>query len=225
MATDDDTNAPRPGRPRPGTAPDLDELDREPIPEPDDEPSPSERIRARGFADVIDKVVAGRPPAAMSADDRALAEVATAIRAASGAVVLAAARRDAIVESALRRAIAETTAPQRRAESDAPHVAASRPRRWRQAAPWAIAAASTAMAAAAALALWVRPAPSAPGPIAVRELPEHQRSRPADALVGRIPREHAGDAAARLDTIYADRLAGFRERAFDAPRAQPRRSR
>jgi hypothetical protein len=43
------------------------------------------------------------------------------------------------------------------------------------------------------------------------ELPLHWRSRPADALVGEIQRKSAGDAAARLDSIYSDRLDGYRE--------------
>jgi hypothetical protein len=41
---------------------------------------------------------------------------------------------------------------------------------------------------------------------------EHLTSRPADPLIGPISREHAGDASTRIDTIYADRLDGYRER-------------
>jgi hypothetical protein len=37
-------------------------------------------------------------------------------------------------------------------------------------------------------------------------------SRPSDALIGPIEREQAGDASARLDTIFADRLDLYRER-------------
>src|SRR5450432_4629011 len=76
------------------------------IPEPDDEASASERAHAKTFADLIDKTLAGRtPPAAMSADDRALLEVATVIRAASGNAELAACKRRSIVEDALRQAV------------------------------------------------------------------------------------------------------------------------
>jgi hypothetical protein len=193
-----------------------DDLDREAIPEPDEDASPSERIRARSFADLIDKVVAGRPPAAMSADDRALAEVATAIRASTRTVELAPARRAAIVEDALRRAVADA------GPGAVPTTAAATPiarRRWRQVAPWAVAAASTTVAAAAAIALWLG-RPISPVPVAeAPALPLSQRSRPADALIGRIPAERSGEAAARLDAIYADRLAGFRERAL-APRGR-----
>jgi hypothetical protein len=84
-------------------------------------------------------------------------------------------------------------------------------RRW---APWSVAAASTLVAAAAVL-LWLRaPQRVAPQAAALPALPEIERSRPADALVGPITREHAGDASARIDTIFADRLDGYREIRF-----------
>jgi hypothetical protein len=51
-------------------------------------------------------------------------------------------------------------------------------------------------------------------------LPLSQRSRPSSALIGKIPPERAADARARLDTIYADRLAGYREIALFSPRAR-----
>jgi hypothetical protein len=75
--------------------------------------------------------------------------------------------------------------------------------------PWAI----TAAAAAAALFLALqRPAPertaSLPEPEALSEV---HRSRPADALIGQIPRDRAERASDRLDMIYADRMAGYRD--------------
>jgi hypothetical protein len=73
-------------------------------------------------------------------------------------------------------------------------------RRW---APWAIAGASTLVAAAAIAMLWLR------SPVVARVRPEWT-SRPADALVGPIAPERAGDASARIDAIFADRLDGFR---------------
>ena len=54
-----------------------------PVPAPDVPPDGAERARARGFGELVDKVLAGRTPAAVPADDRALLEVATAIRAAT----------------------------------------------------------------------------------------------------------------------------------------------
>ncbi|MCA9680245.1 MAG: hypothetical protein KC464_34775, partial [Myxococcales bacterium] len=60
---------------------DDDAFDPGPVPGPDDEPSPAERARARAFGELLDKVVAGRAPAAMPAEDRPLVEAATVIRA------------------------------------------------------------------------------------------------------------------------------------------------
>jgi hypothetical protein len=44
------------------------------------------------------------------------------------------------------------------------------------------------------------------------QVPAEWTSRSADGLVGPIARAHAGDAATRIDTIFADRLDGFRAR-------------
>jgi hypothetical protein len=145
----------------------------------------------------------------MSADDRALVEVATVIRAASGEVELPVARQRAAIEDALRQVIG-AGGP---AASGAAIVPLPRARRW---APWAIAGASSLVAVAALALLWLRGPRVAPqlapaAPVAAR-VPATWRSRPADALVGRITVERAGDAATRIDTIFADRLDGYRER-------------
>ena len=67
------------------------------VPDPDAEPTAAERAKARTFAELVDKTLAGRtPPPALSADERALLEVATVIRAASGNVELPAAKRSSI---------------------------------------------------------------------------------------------------------------------------------
>jgi hypothetical protein len=200
-----------------------DDLDDDvPDPGPDAEPTAAERARARSFGDLVDKAMAGRTPPAMAADDRALIETATLIRAGAGHAELGAARRRAVVEAALRAAI-DRPVPAAAATVVAPPVAdalAAR-RRLRRAAPWAVAALSTTVAAAAALVLWLgRPLPATP--LAAPALPLIQRSRPADAVVGRIPRERAGDAAARIDAIFADRLTGYRERALGAARPAAR---
>lgn len=173
-----------------------------PIPDPDAEPTASEKAHAKTFADLIDKTLSGRVPPAMSADDRALLEVATVIRAASGNVPLAPGKQRSIVEDALRQAVggaAATSLP-----GVTPITAARR--RW---VPWAIATGSSLVAAAAIAMLVVR-TPSKPT-VAI-ETPSTWTSRPADSLIGPIAREHAGDASARIDTIFADRLDGFRER-------------
>jgi len=173
------------------------------VPDPDAEPTAAERAHAKTFADLVDKTLAGRTPPAMSADDRALLEVATVIRAASGKVELPASTRRSVVEDALRQAVggagASTVIP----------ISRGRVRRW---APWAIAATSTLVAAAAVILLLLRPAPRHVAPdTAGASLPTSWTSRPTDPLFGPIERDHDGDAATRIDTIFADRLDGYRD--------------
>lgn len=187
------------------------------IPEPDAEPTAGERGRARSFADIVDKTLAGHTPPAMSAEDRALLDIATLIRAAEDEVELAPERRTAIVEDALARAL-----PGGRRRNDslppvlggtpvapAPVIPLASARRARL--PWIISATS-AVAAAAAIAIVLFRAPRTVRVEAEAPVPAAWRSRPADALIGPIRRERAGDAVARIDTIFADRLDGFRDR-------------
>jgi hypothetical protein len=188
------------------------------VPDPDAAPTAAERAHARTFAELVDKTLAGRTPLAMSADDRALLEVATVIRATSGGLPLAAAKQHALIEDVLRQAVgvgvgvgagaAGASASRRPTASAVTPIERSRARRW---APWAIAGASTLVAAAAIAMFWLRtPAPVA-APVA-EAVPARWTSRPTDPLIGPIPRARAGDASARLDYIFADRLDGFRER-------------
>jgi hypothetical protein len=178
---------------------DDDDILSAPVPEPDAEPTAAEKKRAKAFADLVDKAIAGRTPPALSADDRALLEVATVIRATSGAIELAGARQRSLVDEALRQAVGQHPST---SLSTTPISAARARRGW---VPWSIAVTSTVVAAAAVLMLWLRkPAP--------RELPETWQSRPSDPLIGPIPAERAGDASARLDYIFADRLDGYRDR-------------
>lgn len=193
-----------------------------PVPAPDVAAEPAERARARGFGDLVDKVLAGRAPAAVPADDRALLEVATAIRAAARPIELPAARTSALIEAALATAIDRRAGvrPGDPARSTVPIVPViPLARRRARVLPWAVAGAASAVAAAAIAVLVLRqPRPTAPAAPATASLPESQRSRPADPLIGVIGRDRAGDAAARLDVIYADRLDGFRERTLAGPR-------
>jgi hypothetical protein len=111
--------------------------------------------------------------------------------------------RDAIVEDALRQAIGGAST----ASATGVVPLASARRRWL---PWTVAASSALVAAAALIALFVRP-PAQPA-TAAPDVPVAWRSRPADALIGAIAPEHAADADTRIDAIFADRLDGFRER-------------
>jgi hypothetical protein len=188
-----------------------------PVPDPDAEVTASERAHAKTFAELVDKTLAGRTPPAMSTDDRALLEVATVIRAAHGGLDLAASKKRSIVEDALRQAVGGSAAT---TSGGLAPIPISRARRW---APWGVASASMAIAAAAIVLLWLRVPvrPSAPS--------QHQPTATAaavdslDALVGPIAREHAADASSRIDIIFADRLDGYREHAL-APRRGTKRA-
>jgi hypothetical protein len=187
-----------------------------PVPEPDAEPSAAERAHARTFAELVDKTLAGKTPPAMSADDRALLEVATVIRATRGGLELPAPTQRAMIEDVLRGAVGASSGG---ASKSLGAVAAvvplerARARRW---APWLVAGASTLVAAAAIATLWIR-TPNRTAPVAAAAAPPASwTSRPTDPLIGPIPRERAGDASARIDYIFADRLDGFRERRLSA---------
>lgn len=196
-------------------ATDDDDILTGPVPDPEAEPTAAERAHAKTFAELVDKAFAGRPPAAMSTDDRALLEVATVIRATSREVPLAPANQRALIEDALRQAVGVGAAGAS-GGAIAP-IERARARRWM---PWTIAGASAAVAAAAIALLWLR-APEPAPPAAAAALPATWTSRPADPLIGPIPRERAGDASTRLDHIFADRLAGFRERRMNSRGGKP----
>ena len=163
------------------------------IPDPDTEPTAAEKASARAFGELVDRVIAGRgTPAAMSADDRALVEVATVIRGAAGKIDLEPARASALIDAALVAAVdkdrprsASLPPPVGGAGASADVIAmTSRPRR--RVLPWAIAAVSSAVAAAAVVLLVIHPPART---VAARPpLPEAERSRPADDLVGVIAR-------------------------------------
>ena len=187
--------------------PDDDDILTGPVPAPDAEATAGERAHAKTFADIVDKTLTGRTPAAMSADDRALLEVATVIRAASGAMALSAGKQRSIVEDALRQAVGEAASGAATGGGGVTPIARGR----RRLLPWAISAVSVAVAAAALLVLWLRAPGHSVATIAAAP-PAHWTSRPADPLIGPIARDQAGDASSRIDFIFADRLDGFRER-------------
>jgi hypothetical protein len=214
------------------------------IPDPDAPASAGEETRAEGFGDLVDKLVEGAPlPPAMDSDDRALIEIATMVVAGTHEIELQPERRSSIIDAALERAVLgpadaadavdaadETAGPKKPgdkapAAKEAPataedteldDLAARRESRIARALPWVVAT----VAAAAAVILFVTRPPD--GGIAEPTRPETpqielstmHRSRTADALVGQIPKSQSGHASARLDTIYSDRMAGYRDLSF-----------
>jgi hypothetical protein len=168
------------------------------IPTPETPETPAEKAKAESFAELVDGMLAHEsPPPALSADDRALLELATMVRAGShDAYDLSPERTRSIVDDALSGGAGVSTGPEPVVDQLARY----------RVAPWAAAV----VAAAAALLLWLRPPPTTVVTEPVAELPAAMRSRPSDALVGRIDRARSGDASARIDQIFADRSAGYR---------------
>lgn len=201
----------------------------DPIPEPDAPVSAGESARAEGFGHLVDKLVEGEPlPPAMDSEDRALIEVATMVVAGTHEMELQPERRSSIIDAALERAVLgpqKTTAgPKKPGEPEKAErddevidLGARRESRAARVLPWVVAA----VAAAAAVVLFVTRPPSA-GDVARPTAPDSQklelsaihRSRSADPLIGQIPKSQSGHASARLDTIYSDRMAGFRDLTF-----------
>jgi hypothetical protein len=172
----------------------------------------AEQARAEQFGRLLDDLLDGEPlPPAMDSDQRALVETASQVVASTRVVELDDDRRQRIVDRALEAALTG-----RRATTADPDAGVSgmwsrrRPAdRAMRILPWAVAS----IAAAAAIVLFVtRPAQLTDlEALALRaERPVEQRSRPADPLVGRIPRDEVGAASVRLDAIWADRMAGYR---------------
>lgn len=196
---------------------------------PEAEATAVERARAEGFARLIDGLLAGDPiPPAMDSEDRALLEAATMVVASTQdaqGLYLSAERTASLVDAALEQALTgdrrrHTVPPvsddrkPRGIPEDTDVVQLRRPRtdRLLRALPWVVAGVA---AAAAILLFFTRPENL--GDTTGQEVAQQgsysmiHRSRPADALVGQIPREATASASARLDMIYSDRLAGYRD--------------
>jgi hypothetical protein len=92
--------------------------------------------------------------------------------------------------------------------------------------PWAVAS----LAAAAAIVLYIARPPHkdrngdpTAEVVPVVDVPLHviNTSRPADPLVGPIGPDDRGKATARIDLLYADRMAGYRDLAFRRALPEP----
>ena len=136
------------------------------------------------------------------------------IRAANGQAELAATKQRSIVEDALRQAIGDASSGTSGQLGVVPIGRARK--KWL---PWALTGASTAIAAAAMLVLWLR-GPEKQIVQETAQVPTSWTSRPADPLIGPIARENAGDASARIDYLFADRLEGYRDRRLSGARGR-----
>jgi hypothetical protein len=186
----------------------------DPIPEPEAPETDSERIRAQRFARLVDGLVTGEPtPPALDAADREMLETAALVRASVRDQELDPRRGQALIDQAFGSALGLAPPPpvdevaRVRARTAPPAPA----RRLGRFVPWAVAA----VAVAAAVLLFVlRPTERTRTVQNVVERPaleEQHRSRPADALVGRIDQSKANRTTDRIDLIVADRMAGYRD--------------
>jgi hypothetical protein len=200
----------------------------------DDDPvTPGEQSRAEAFGRLVDGLLAGDSlPPAMDSEDRALVEAATVVMASSRAIEVPPERTRRLVDQALEAAILRKTGA-KPAERAAPVMAAVpgddpnersvvtevtvRRRRMDRAArilPWAVAS----LAAAAAIILFIARPPDRDRGGAQAELSVPldvtHTSRPADPLFGAIAKSDRGKASERIDVLYADRMAGYRDLMF-----------
>ncbi len=180
------------------------------IPEPNLPASDSERIRARSFGKLVDDLTEGAAaPPALAAETRELLDLAATMRDALGDPGrrhgLERARRDRIIDDAFRASVGAPASST--GGGSVTRLADRRRGRFARYAPYAVAV----VAVAAAVFLFVTRPSQQPAKSQPPALAEFNYSRPADALIGKIPRDRAGDASARIDIIYADRLAGYRD--------------
>jgi hypothetical protein len=209
--TRDDRQGGLPGSPPTEDGGRTAELDRDAAPPEPDEPTDDlERARARAFAKHLDTLLAGEDlPPALSADQRALVDAASSLRTlAEGA--LSPERQARVIEGALAARLGSGADAARPRADRVPTSAARSRRGLRWALPYAAAAMAAAMAAFLASAQLLPPRVE----VSVGALRPELTSRPADPLVGIIERDRAADARARADTIFADRLHGYRELAW-----------
>jgi hypothetical protein len=156
-----------------------------------------ERKAAERLGRLVDAALSGgTPPALLDADERALLETATEIHGAVHAR-LPTVRRRALVDAAFAEIDGSAVTPAA-AAPPAPAPAPLRSRAPRTA--WSLCL--LAACAAAILVLSLRPSPV--------ETPTAAPTR-TDRLLGPIAADRIEDARARLDVVYADRLAQHRQ--------------
>ncbi len=182
---------------------------------PDDPDAPAsveEQAAAAALASRLESSTSLAPH--VDVDD--LATLAAVIRASAGApVALANDVQRRVVEGALTRAM----------PGGVTSIAEARARRSRRPVVYALGGAIAA-AAGVLLAIRLGGVPTVPVPppmqakVAAAPVPASWHPRPADALVGEIAPAAADQAGARIDLIFGDRMAAFRERTLAPTRAR-----
>ena len=120
------------------------------------------------------------------------------ITASAAPTALDPARTRALVDDVLGRAVG----------IPAPMPAPRRP----SVAPWLVAAMTSTLAVAAAIVLFLSRHQLSTVHVEYPRAAIAPLSHPSDALIGAIARDQSGNAAGRIDAIFADRLDGYRER-------------
>jgi hypothetical protein len=177
--------------------------------DPDRPADAAEQLRAESFGRLVDGVLGGDvAPPAIESEQRAMLDLAAQVVASSKVIELPEKRVRSIVDGALERAVLGRRAADLDPGSSATWPPARRRReRLTRGLPWVVAS----VAAAAAIVLFVTRPAAPPRDGAVASAPRlEQRSRPSDPLIGRIRRAEVAGASARLDTIWNDRMAGYR---------------
>lgn len=200
------------------------------IPPPDAPPDPGEQAQAESFGRLVDRLLMDEPlPPVMTSDERALVDIAAVVRACTGTPRLDALRQQAVINEVMARASraarpslrvapgasieAAPPAPHGQGSGGgaAPRPGRSRRGRFQRVLPWSVAAISVAAALLLALRTPRAPARDASARAEPPRLDAMHRSRPADGLIGEIPRQRSAAASDRIDMIYADRLMGYRD--------------
>jgi hypothetical protein len=172
-------------------------------------PSPEERALAESFAEHTDGLLAGeKAPAVLEAEERELLDLAGMVHSAHHPRKLDASTQSSIVDGAIRQAMGV-------AEDDAPGGVPADELGQRRA-RFLPAIALAAAAAAVVLFFVTRPRPPRQhtAPVAEMQLPADETSRPSDALIGEIQPTDSALARQRLDTIYRNRMNGYRRLRF-----------
>lgn len=175
-----------------------------------DPADPAEIAQATAFAGLIDTVIAGdKLPAVMAAEQREMVETAAILRANLRADGSVGSGVSSVVGRVMSQ-VSESSQEQEQTQQGDSGIIDFQARRRRRV-RW-LSAGTAALAAAAVLFFVLRsPGPPASDSGARPVLSMIHHSRPADPLIGEIPREQADRASDRLDTIYADRMAGYRD--------------
>ena len=184
----------------------------------EEEFSPEELAEAQKFAEAIQPTFDGdHLPAILDAETRELATLSSIVHSSFHDAQLSTAKEASIVDAAFSQAIGISPTQKESPDNQLADARTKRRRNLRY-------TIGTGLAMAAALFLYLQRSPKVATPKSasiIRNLPIAQQSRPTSPLVGQIKRSNAAQASHRLDTIYSDRLSGYRSLAYRRIAGEP----